>query len=100
MTMEAEYMIDKNELKYLAALAEIEFSEEELEEVRSRIETVLDHLDTVKSVDTTGVKPTTHVIGIENVYREDDKIRPLSLKDALKNAPDVLENGFKIPDIP
>ncbi len=91
-------MIDKNEVKDMARLSEIEFDEKELEEVIPRLNNILDHVGTVCSVDTKNIKPTSHVIDIHNVFREDEQRCSLSRDDALKNAPDIEENGFRVPE--
>ena len=92
-------MIDKNEVKDIAKLAEIELGREELEKVIPLLNNILDHIDTVNSADTENIKPTSHVIDINNVFREDKPRRSLSREEALKNAPDAENSGFKVPKI-
>ena len=92
-------MIDKSEVKDIAKLAEIELGREELEKVIPLLNNILDHIDTVNSADTENIKPTSHVIDINNVFREDKPRRSLSREEALKNAPDVENSGFKVPKI-
>ena len=45
------------------------------------------------------VKPTSHVIPIQNVFRKDKVSPPLSQSDALANAPDAADGGFRVPRV-
>ncbi|MGM0366867.1 MAG: Asp-tRNA(Asn)/Glu-tRNA(Gln) amidotransferase subunit GatC [Actinomycetota bacterium] len=92
-------MVEKHDMEHIAKLAELEFEEEELKEITLRVDDILEHMAAVGSADTENVRPTSHVLDIKNVFREDEHRSSLSRKDALKNAPDVKDNGFKVPKI-
>ena len=90
--------IEIKEVREIARLAELEFSDKELKEIIPRLDDVLDHVANVSAADTENVKPTSHVIEIKNVFRQDQRKESLSREDVFKNAPDRQEDGFKIPD--
>ncbi len=92
-------MIDKEEVKHIASLAELEFDEDTLDEMVAHIDGILEHVHKVSSVDTKDLRPTSHVLDIKNVYREDEPWPSLSQEEALKNGPDVQDGGFKVPKI-
>ena len=91
--------ISKDDVKHMAKLAELEFSEKDIEKITSQIERILDHVANVSSVNTGGIPPTSHVLNIKNVFREDMAEESVTQESALKNAPDEANNGFKVPKI-
>lgn len=91
--------IGKDDVKHVAKLAELEFSEKELEKFTSQLAKILEHVAKISGVDTEDIKPTSHVVDIKNVYREDREKDSVSQKEALKNGPDIKNNGFLVPKI-
>ncbi len=91
--------ITSQEVKHVAKLAELGFSDGELEKITPQLDKILDHIARVSGVDTEGIAPTSHVLDIKNVFREDEVEEPLSQEAALKNAPDKEDEGFKVPKI-
>ncbi|MBU2446695.1 MAG: Asp-tRNA(Asn)/Glu-tRNA(Gln) amidotransferase subunit GatC, partial [Bacteroidetes bacterium] len=60
---------------------------------------ILDYMDKLNEIDTNDVEPLSHPIPVENVFREDKVEKSISREDALKNAPDVTEEFFKVPKV-
>ena len=59
-----------------------------------------DFVDTLKEVDTEGVKPLTHVNEeVTNILRDDKVGGMLSSKDALKNAQEKDSSYIKVPKV-
>lgn len=58
---------------------------------------ILDHVDMIGSLDLEGVPPTSHVVELENVLREDRPRPSLSRDEALANAPDPDQGSFRVP---
>ena len=91
--------IDKNTVKYVAHLARISLSDEELDLLAHQLEDIVDFIDKLKKLDLTGVKPTSHILPISNVFREDKPTQSLNARDALSNAPKQKENFFVVPKV-
>ncbi len=91
--------ISKDNVKHVAKLAELEFDEEDLEKITSKLDKILDHVANISGVNTEGILPTSHVMDIKNVFREDIVERSVTQESALKNAPDEASEGFKVPKI-
>lgn len=92
-------MIDKSDVEYVAWLARLELGEEEKERFTRQLGQVLEHAEKIKSLDTGDVEPTSHVIPLKNVMRE-DRLRPcLSQEEALSNAPLKERGYFVVPRI-
>ncbi len=91
--------ISKEQVKHIAMLARIELNENEIELYQEQLSKILDYVEKLNEIDTTQIEPTSHVISLSNVFRE-DKIKPwLSRDEALKNAPDATDKFFRVPKI-
>jgi aspartyl-tRNA(Asn)/glutamyl-tRNA(Gln) amidotransferase subunit C len=92
-------MIDKSDVEHVAWLARLELSEEEKEKFTRQLGQVLEHAEKIKSLDTEEVEPTSHVVPLKNIMRE-DRVEPcLSQEEALSNVPLREEGYFKVPRI-
>ena len=61
------------------------------------LSTVLDHIEKISELDLEGVEPTSHVVEMENVLREDVPRPSLPREKALEQAPDSDGGGFRVP---
>lgn len=87
------------DLEYVAKLARIGLSKEEIEKFSPQLSKVLDYINKLSELDTEEISPTTHVIDIKNVLREDKVKEPLAREEVLKNAPDKEDGCFKVPKV-
>mgnify|MGYP001377217364 CR=1 FL=1 len=87
------------EVDHIAALARLEFNEEEKEKFTHQLNDILRYIEKLNELDTTKVEPLSHVIELSNVLR-DDVVKPsISTEEALKNAPAKLDTLFKVPKV-
>jgi aspartyl-tRNA(Asn)/glutamyl-tRNA(Gln) amidotransferase subunit C len=86
-------------IEHLASLARLSLSDKESELFGTQIESILEYIDKLNELDTENVEPTSHVIEINNVLREDIRRESLSREDALMNAPDRTAKFFRVPKI-
>ena len=91
--------ITLQEVEHVARLARLALSEEEKEQMRSQLDRILAYMEKLNQLDTTGVEPTSHVIPMTNVFREDAVVPSLPREEALGNAPDPREGFFRVPRI-
>ena len=90
-------MIDREQVLHVARLARLRLSEEEVDRMASELSKVLDHIEKISELDLDGVPPTTHVVTVENALRPDEPRPSLPREVALANAPDVADDGFRVP---
>lgn len=91
--------ISREEVTYTADLARLEFNEAQTDKLAEELGAVLDYVDTLNTLDTTGVKPTEHILPVQNVFREDVVGPSLPVEAALANAPDPDAGCFKVPKV-
>jgi len=90
-------MISVEEVDYIAHLARLRLSEEERQRFTGQLNVILDYMEQLNEVSTTGVEPTSHVLDVVNVFR-DDSVRPsLCIDDILSNAPEVVNRYVVVP---
>ena len=90
-------MIDRDQVLHVAKLARLRLSDEEVERMSGELSKILDHVETIGGLDLDGVPPTSHVLELENVLREDTPRPSLPRDDALEQAPDPARDGFRVP---
>jgi aspartyl-tRNA(Asn)/glutamyl-tRNA(Gln) amidotransferase subunit C len=81
------------EVRHLAALARIGMTEAELELMRDQMSHILENFEVLEKVDTDGVEPSGHAVGLSTVMRGDEARPSASREDILANAP-RRENDF------
>jgi aspartyl-tRNA(Asn)/glutamyl-tRNA(Gln) amidotransferase subunit C len=87
------------EVEHVARLARLTLTAAEKERMRSQLDVILGYVTKLAEVDTTGVEPTSHVLPLVNVMREDE-VRPSYPADAmLANAPEPAGELFRVPKI-
>ena len=83
----------------VAALARLDLPTAELAVMAGHLNRILDFVDLLKQVDTTGVEPMAHPIPVENVFRADELGASLPVDAALANAPVRMGDYFAVPAV-
>ena len=91
--------IQKKEVEAVGLLARIELSEDEKELFGQQLSSILSYIEKLKELDTSQVEPTTHVLPLHNVFREDKVLPSLSPEQALANAPEAMDGFYRVPKI-
>jgi aspartyl-tRNA(Asn)/glutamyl-tRNA(Gln) amidotransferase subunit C len=91
--------ITKEEVEHVAKLARLTITEEEKERYSQQLSNILTYIEKLKELDTSKVDPTSHVLPMKNVFREDEVRPSLPREEILKNAPDRTEEFFRVPKI-
>lgn len=91
--------ISKKDVEHVAHLARLYLNEAQKEMFAKQLSQILDHAGRIAELDTADVEPTSHVIPLRNVMREDKINEPLSQGEALSNAPEKEDGGFAVPKI-
>jgi len=91
--------ITKETVKYTAHLARIELQPKELEKLSAQLQGILDFIDKLKELDLKDIPPTSHILPINNVLREDDLKASLPSEKTLENAPAKEQSFFVVPKV-
>lgn len=90
-------IISDETIEYVGILAKLELSEEEKEQAKKDMGSMLDYIDKLGELDTAEVEPMSHVFPVNNVFREDVVTNGDIREDILKNAPGEKEGMFVVP---
>ncbi|MDP8262932.1 MAG: Asp-tRNA(Asn)/Glu-tRNA(Gln) amidotransferase subunit GatC [Candidatus Ancaeobacter aquaticus] len=91
--------ITKDDVLYVAELARLELSEEEIELFTKQLGSILEYVDTLNKLDLEGVEPTAHIAPVRNVDRDDVCHENVPDDIIFDNAPEEHEKLFMVPKI-
>jgi len=90
-------VIEREQVLHVAKLSRLRLDEDEVSRLEGELSSILEHVDRLAEIDIEGVEPTSHVVPLENVLR-DDVPRPSLDRDlALSQAPDPHDGAFRVP---
>ena len=92
-------MVTKDDVEKIAQLAHLEFPASEKEALTEKFNDILAMMDKLNELDTTNIEPLTHVIPLENVFREDVLKESFPREAILRNAPKANEEFFNVPKV-
>jgi len=92
-------IITKDIIKHVAHLARIELQDKELDKLAPQVKNILDFIDQLNQLDTKDIAPTSHILPISNVLREDSPQASLQVEKALNNAPQKEDKFFVVPKV-
>jgi aspartyl-tRNA(Asn)/glutamyl-tRNA(Gln) amidotransferase subunit C len=88
-----------DEVKHVANLARLAITEEEAEKLTNELDAIISFAEELNELDTENVEPTSHVLDMKNIFREDVSKPGLPVEEVLKNAPDHENGQIKVPAI-
>lgn len=92
-------MITKEDVKHVAKLARLELTEEEIDKYSTQLGSILEYVQQMNEVDTTGIEPMPHAIPVTNVMRDDVVKYEQTKEELMKNAPYEEDGFFRVPKI-
>jgi aspartyl-tRNA(Asn)/glutamyl-tRNA(Gln) amidotransferase subunit C len=91
--------LSRDTVEHVARLARLALSDAEKDLFARQLGEVLVYMERLNEVDTEGVGPTSHVVDLENVTREDLPEQPLAAEDVMRNAPRSRDGMFMVPRV-
>ena len=90
-------IISDETMEYVGILAKLELSDAEKEAAKRDMGRMLDYIDKLNELDTSGVEPMSHVFQVSNVFREDAVENGDEHEKMLANAPKVKDGMYQVP---
>ena len=87
------------DVEYVANLARLELTAEEVETFQPQIEAILGYIDKLKELDVEAIEPTAHASPVFNTIREDEVKPSLDREAFLQNAPDQSSDHLRVPKV-
>ncbi len=94
--------ITEEQVRYVAALSNLQLSDEEVARLRTDLDGILEHMDRLNEIDTSGVEPMAQVLYEAEdtaTLRPDTPAAPLGNAEAMANAPQPGAGYFKVPKV-
>lgn len=90
-------IISDETIEYVGILAKLELNEEEKEQAKKDMGSMLDYIDKLNELDTQGAEPMSHVFPVNNVFREDVVTNGDAREQMLANAPQKKDGTYMVP---
>ena len=87
------------DIEHVAKLARLKLTDTEKEKFSKQIETIIKHIEKLNKLDTQNVEPTAHVMGLNNVFREDLPAKHLTDHDPINDSPAHSKGHYEVPKI-
>ena len=87
------------DVRYVANLARINLSEEEVERFGSQLSGVMEHIEKLSEVDVEGIEPMSHANATSNKVRPDEPVESLPPEGFLQNTPDQASGQLRVPKV-
>ena len=90
-------MISKDDVRHVARLARLRLEAGEADRMTAELAKILEHIDKLGELDLAAVEPMAHVLAVTDVLRPDKPRPSLPRDEALRNAPAVGDDCFRVP---
>lgn len=91
--------ISHEDVNYAAKLARLKLAPGELDRYVGQLSGIMDHIDKISQLDLSDVEPTSHVLPLANIFREDEVRPSFTQLEVLLNGPEVEAGAFRVPAI-
>jgi aspartyl-tRNA(Asn)/glutamyl-tRNA(Gln) amidotransferase subunit C len=94
--------ITKEDVLKVAALANLELTDAEVETFRGQLDDILTYIDKLNEVDTSGIEPMAQVLAAstdDSALRDDVVVRADVITEVLEGAPDPEAPYFRVPRV-
>ena len=87
------------DVEQVARLARLDLTAAEKTQFADQMDAILGYVEKLKELHTDDIVPTSHAVPMENAFREDRERPAIGAEKALANAPDRVENFFRVPKV-
>lgn len=91
--------ITREDVEYVARLARLELSADEVELFTGQLADILEHAADIESLDVGDVPPTAHPLPMVNVLRPDVVVPSVDRDEVLAQAPAAEAGQFRVPPV-
>jgi aspartyl-tRNA(Asn)/glutamyl-tRNA(Gln) amidotransferase subunit C len=91
--------ITREEVLAVVHLARLEIADAAVDVFSDQIGNILDYINLLNQVDTTGISPTSHATSLTNAFREDVEKAHMERSVALANSPENDDGAFIVPRV-
>ena len=87
------------DIEHLAKLARLKLTDAEKEKFSNQMGTIIEYIEKLSELNTDNVEPTEHVLGLNNVFREDAATNHLKDQAPINDSPVHSKGHYEVPKI-
>jgi len=91
--------LTKEQVMHIAKLANLSLNSEEISKFEKQLSDILGYIEILDELDTTKVKPTLQVTGLENIFKDDEVEKSLTQDESLSGTKNKHNGYFKVKSI-
>lgn len=91
--------ITRDQVHYIAGLARLSLEESEVDQIAADMDRILEYVDSLAELDTSGITPTAHAIELQTPVRDDTAAQGMDPELAVSNAPARVNTAFSVPKV-
>lgn len=91
--------VGTEEVKHIAELSRLDFTESQVEDMRGHLSKMLEYFDALDSVDVSDIPPTAHILSAVNVLRNDEVTPSMPNEELMSNAPESRDGAYIVPRV-
>lgn len=92
-------ILSAEDVRAIADLARLELDAEDVERYQKQLSGILGYFQKLEELDTSHIDPTSSVLPLTNVMREDKATKALSIDEVVANAPSSDGAQFRVPSV-
>ena len=92
-------MLSEEQVRYIAHLSRIHLEDHEVKGLTKNLADILHYIDKLSQADVKDIGPTSHVLPLKNVFREDKVLPSLPQDDVMKMSVENSDGSFKVPKV-
>jgi aspartyl-tRNA(Asn)/glutamyl-tRNA(Gln) amidotransferase subunit C len=87
------------DIERVAKLARLKLTDAEKDRFSKQMGTIIEYIEKLNELDTKNVEPTAHVLGLNNVFRDDVATQPLTDHEPINDSPAHSKGHYEVPKI-
>jgi aspartyl-tRNA(Asn)/glutamyl-tRNA(Gln) amidotransferase subunit C len=88
------------DIDHMALLSRLKLTPDEKVKLSSQVGMIIEYIEKLSELNTDDVEPTAHVLGVNNVLRDDEpSTKPLADHDLISNSPAHKKGHYEVPQI-
>lgn len=91
--------VSREVIERLGEMTRIGLKEDEIDRLTGDIAAIVEHVNRLQEIDTSGIEPGSHIAGLHNVTRADVVAPSLPVEEVLANAPEREGDFFAVPAV-
>jgi aspartyl-tRNA(Asn)/glutamyl-tRNA(Gln) amidotransferase subunit C len=91
--------LTREDVEKVSLLARLILTDDELATMTHQLGQIVQYVEQLQELDTTGIEPMAHAVDVHNVFRPDEVRPSLDRDEALGNAPKRDDECYRVPAV-